>query len=56
MVKEQVGPCGCVERTITTREELVLKDGKFVRVRMQFECCECGRSAVVKILDSEEKP
>jgi hypothetical protein len=26
-----------------------------VRVKVQFECCECGRCAVVKILDGEEK-
>jgi hypothetical protein len=33
-----------------------MRGDKLVRVRMQFECCECGKSAVVKILDSEEKP
>jgi hypothetical protein len=55
-VPEPIAPCRCVERTVTTQEELVLKDGKFVRVKMQFECCECGLYAVVKILDGEEKP
>jgi hypothetical protein len=56
MVPEPITPCQCVARTFTTREELLLKDGKFVRVKMRFECCECGKYAVVKILDSEEKP
>jgi hypothetical protein len=56
MVLEPIAPCRCVERTITTREELLLKDGEFVRVKIQFECCECGKYAAVKILDSEEKP
>jgi hypothetical protein len=55
-VPKPIAPCRCVERAVTIREELVLKDGKFVRVKMQFECCECGRYAVVKILDGEEKP
>lgn len=56
MVPEPIAPCRCAERTVTTREELVVKDGKFVRMKLQFECCECGRYAVVKILDGEEKP
>jgi hypothetical protein len=55
MVPEPITPCRCVERTVTTREELLLKDGKFVLVKMQFECCECGKYAAVKILDSEDK-
>lgn len=53
--------CGCVERYVATWEEVVAKDSGFVRVKVQFECCECGRSAAVKILDDEildnkEKP
>lgn len=61
MVPEPIAPCRCIERTITTREELFLKDGEFVRVKVQFECCECGRCAVIKILDDKvsndkEKP
>jgi len=55
MVSQPIAPCACVERTVTTWDELVGKEGKFVLVRMQFECCECGKRAVVKILDSEEK-
>ena len=46
-------PCHCVERFVTTWEEVVPKDGGFVRVKVQFECCECGRCAVVKILDDK---
>jgi hypothetical protein len=47
-------PCNCVERYIATWEEVVTKDGAQERVKIQFECCECGRCAVVKILDDEE--
>ena len=45
--------CGCIERYVATWEEVVAKDGGFVRVKVQFECCECGRSAAVKILDDK---
>ncbi len=53
MVQLPIAPCSCIERTVTIREEIVLVHDKLVRVKMQFECCECGKCAVVKILDSE---
>jgi hypothetical protein len=48
--------CSCVERYVATWEEVVPKNSEIVRVKIQFECCECGRWAVVKILDDKEKP
>lgn len=47
-------PCHCVERYVVMWEEVVAKDGRLVSVKVQFECCECGRSAAVKILDDKE--
>ena len=56
MAATPITPCHCVERYLVMREEVVAKDGGLVRVKVQFECCECGRTAVVKILDDKEKP
>jgi hypothetical protein len=46
---------GPIERYVATWEEVVPKDGALMRVKVQFECCECGRCAVVKILNDREE-
>lgn len=56
MTSSPTSPCDCIKRHVETWDEDVIKDGRIVRLKIQFECCECGRCAVVKVLDEEEKP
>lgn len=54
METDRVVICKCDKELLLMFDDwLCERDGE-VRIRVKFECCRCGRVAVVRVVDAKE--